>query len=137
MNLNTIEYDKLNKWSNFVTSCVCYVLMPLTPFVFEFAYSVHPRHITERSVVIAFSTYSFSAAFGTKFRVLSVLLIACAFFAGGLYGAVDDKSHAESLSVWAILIYSLILLTTVERYHRHINENEECWFYTIFKPKVN
>jgi hypothetical protein len=111
--------------------------MPLTPFVFEYAYSIHPRHITERSVVIAFSTYAFSLAFGTKFRVLSVMLIISAFIAGGLYGAVDDNSNADPTSMWAVLTYILILLATTERYHRHINENEECWFYTIFKTKTN
>ncbi len=26
----------INKWSNFIASVLCYVVMPLTPFIFEY-----------------------------------------------------------------------------------------------------
>jgi hypothetical protein len=99
--------------------------------MFEYNYN-SPKHISERSVTIALSTYAFSLAFSTKFRVVSVASIVIAFVAGGLYGSVPDSMGFDPYSTAAYTIYILIIFAICERYHRHINENEICWFYTIF-----
>ena len=107
------------------------MLLPLTPFMFEYNYNT-PKHITERSVTIALSTYAFSLAFSTKYRVVTVFSILIAFLAGGLYGSVPENMNFDPSSTEAYTIYILIIFAIGERYHRHVNENEICWFYTIF-----
>ncbi|WP_179415366.1 hypothetical protein HDF19_09915 [Mucilaginibacter sp. E4BP6] len=100
--------------------------------MFEYYYSKPIHHITEKSVVIALSTYAFSLAFSTKFRVISLINIVIAFVAGGLYGSVEDQLNFDPWSVPAVTIYVLVIFAIAERYHRHINENEICWFYSVF-----
>jgi hypothetical protein len=103
-----------NKISNLITSIVCYILLPLTPFMFEYNYN-SPKHISERSVTIALSTYAFSLAFSTKFRVVSVASIVIAFVAGGLYGSVPDSMGFDPYSTAAYTIYILIIFAICER----------------------
>ena len=99
--------------------------------MFEYIYS-KPKHISERSVVIALSTYAFSLAFSTKFRLVSLSSIVIAFLAGGFYGSVADDNNYDVWSLPAITIYILIIYAIGERYHRHINEDEVCSFYDTF-----
>lgn len=124
----------IDKSSNFIASILCYVCMPLTPFVFEFFYT-HPHEIATRSVTIALSTYSFSSAFGTKFRIISVALIFVGFMAGGMYGTVDAKEMVTVLSFPTKMLMTIMAISSLEWLWRHFVENEKCWFYTIFQPK--
>ena len=106
--------------------------MPLTPFIFEYQYN-KPHEIAVRSIIIAASTYSFSTAFATKFRVVSVLLIVIGFVCGGMYGAIDKNEIAVQNSLPCIIIYFILIISTIEWAWRHFLENEECLFYTIFQ----
>lgn len=132
--MDKINWVILNRVSNFIASIFCYVIMPLSPFVFEFVYT-KPHEIALRSVIIAVSTYSFSTAFGTKFRVISVSLIVLGFFAGAMYGSVDAKDLAGFLSFPIIVLYFIIGLSLTEWAWRHFIEDEECLFYMIFQKK--
>ncbi|MBB5397448.1 hypothetical protein HDC91_003515 [Mucilaginibacter sp. AK015] len=102
--------------------------------MFEYYYS-KPHHITERSAIVALSAYAFSLAFSTKFRIISLLNIIIAFLAGIMYGSIENELVVDWTSLPTVLIYILVLSAMGERYHRHINENEICWFYTIFEAK--
>jgi len=128
MDLQTVK----NKLSNFVASVVCYVCMPLTPFLFEYWYS-QPHGISKRSVMIALGTYSFSLAFGTKFRVVAIILILNGFLCGGMYGSVKVGENAAADSAPCIILFILIGIALLEWAWRHFYENEDCWFYTIFR----
>ena len=118
--------------SNFIASMLCYVVMPLTPFIFEFFYS-NPHEISERSLTIAVSTYCFSIAFGTKFRTISILLIVVGFIIGGMYGTIGMEEKATFTCIPALIIMALVLCSAVEWGWRHFKEDEVCSFYTIFK----
>jgi hypothetical protein len=124
-----------NKISNFAASILCYVLMPLSPFFFEYLYT-HPHKIATRSVVIALSTYSFTTAFSTKFRIISIILIVTGFLSGGMYGSVAADEDATTWCIPAIFLYGIILMSVLEWSWRHFFENEDCLFYTIFQKKV-
>jgi hypothetical protein len=93
-----------NKCSNFIASVSCYVIMPLTPFVFEYFYSL-PHEITKRSVMIIVSAYSFSLAFGTKFRAISIALILNGFLTGGMYGTVKEGEIATLFSFPSVILF--------------------------------
>lgn len=110
--------------------------MPLSPFFFEYLYS-DSHEIAKRSVMIAVSAYSFSLAFGTKFRVLSISLIVIGFFSGGMYGSVKSSEIATFTCLPALMIYMLVILAVSEWLWRHFAEDEDCWFYTIFQTQRN
>lgn len=118
--------------SNFIASIVCYVGMPLTPFIFEYCYT-SPSVVSKRSVMIATSAYAFSLAFGTKFRVMSIIMISNAFLIGGMYGSVKVDELAKLNSLPCVNLYILILLAIFEWGWRSFGEQEKCWFYTIFQ----
>ncbi len=130
--VNTNSNFFWGRLSNFIASLLCYVIMPLTPFLFEFIYS-HPHKIPERFIIIAISTYSFSVAFGTKFRTISILLIVIGFISGGMYGAVGEDELATLRCFPAFVIYGLVAFSAFEWGWRHFKENEDCVFYTIFQ----
>jgi hypothetical protein len=85
--------------------------------------------------MIAASTYSFALAFGTKFRVISIALIANGFLMGGMYGSVNIKDAATFKSLPSIVIVILVTMALLEWAWRHFYENEVCWFYTIFQRR--
>ena len=109
--------------------------MPLTVFGFEYIYS-NPHEISKRSVVVALSTYSFSVAFGTRFRVISIFLIFMGFVAGGMYGSVNFDEKATLSCVPCVFLCILVTLSIAEWTWRHFYENEDCWFYSIFQQKA-
>lgn len=85
--------------------------------------------------MIALSTFSFSTAFGTKFRVVSIILIVVGFLAGGMYGSVERGEIAGIWTFPCIILYFIICISLFEWLWRHFLEDEECWFYTIFQKR--
>lgn len=121
-----------NNYQDFFTSILLHLLLPLMPLVFEHNYT---DFISERSLTMTASIYAFSIGVSSRNKVTLALCIIIGLLNAGNYGStvLMDKKEIditpkafEFMSLGAFwLIVLIFLIHAIERWIRHIQENEE------------
>lgn len=120
-----------NNYQDFFTSILLHLLLPLMPLIFEHNYT---DFISERSLTMTASIYAFSIGVSSRNKVTLAVCIIIGLLNAGNYGAtiLSDKNSEvnhttfDFMSFGAFwLIVLIFLIHAIERWIRHISENEE------------
>jgi hypothetical protein len=118
---------KLGKWENFISSVLIHQMLPLAPLLFEHGYN---HYVSQKSLMISVAMYAFSIAFSSKYRLVFSACLVTGIIASGMYGAVKSNEQATFMSISCFTLVGVFLIHFVERYKRHIGENEEFFLFT-------
>ncbi len=120
-----------NNYQDFFTSLLLHLILPLMPLVFEHNYT---GFISDRSLTMTASIYAFSIGVSSRNKVTLALCILIGLLNAGNYGATVAKSNKldviptsyEFIQMGAFwLIVLIFIIHGIERWIRHIGENEE------------
>lgn len=123
-----------DNYQSFIASIALHQILPLMPLFIEFMYL---NHVTDKSLTMTSAIYAFSIGVSSRSQATLGLCILIGILMSASYGAIKqypvDSYPAcyTFLSFWLILIVFAIHL--IERFRRHINENED--FLLIKKNK--
>jgi hypothetical protein len=118
---------KLGKWENFISSVLIHQILPLAPLLFEFGYT---NFISQKSLMISVAMYAFSIAFSSKYRLVFSVCLFIGIITSGMYGTVKIEEHATLYSISCFVLVGVFIIHFVERYQRHIGEDEEFFLFT-------
>ena len=120
-----------NNYQDFFTSILLHLLLPLMPLVFEFNYT---EFVSERSLTMTASIYAFSIGVSSRNKATLAICIIIGLLNAGNYGAtILDELNTEIIhetfdftslgAFWLIIL--IFIIHGIERWIRHIQENEE------------
>lgn len=118
---------KLSKWENLISSVLIHQILPLAPLLFEYGYT---KYVSQKSLMISVAMYAFSIAFSSKYRLVFSACLFTGIIASGMYGTVKTEEHATLPSISCFVLVGVFLIHFVERYQRHIGEDEEFFLFT-------
>jgi len=128
-----------DNYQDFFTSILLHLLLPLMPLVFEFNYT---GFVSERSLTMTASIYAFSIGVSSRNKVTLAICIIIGLLNAGNYGAtILDELNEEIThktfdftnlgAFWLIIL--IFIIHGIERWIRHIQENEE---FTLMKKRT-
>ncbi len=123
-----------DNYQSFLASIALHQILPLMPLFIEFTYL---GHVTDKSLTMTSAIYAFSIGVSSRSQATLGLCMLIGILMSASYGAIEQypkESYPKFynfLSFWLILVVFLIHL--IERFRRHINENED--FLLIKKNK--
>lgn len=118
---------------SFLASIALHQILPLIPLVIEYKYL---GFVSDRSLTMTASIYSFSIGVSSRSQATLGLCILIGILMAASYGAVKEctsENHPEFYEMLAFWLIALVfIIHFIERYRRHIMEDEE---YIIIKRK--
>lgn len=120
---------------SFIASIALHQILPLIPLFIEYRYL---GHVTNKSLTMTSAIYAFSIGVSSRSQATLGICILIGILMSASYGAIKEYPIEEYpkfhtfVAFWLILIVFLIHL--IERYRRHINENED---FILIKRKNN
>jgi len=113
-------------YQSFLASIALHQLLPLIPLFIEYKYL---GFITDKSMTMTASIYAFSIGVSSRSQATLGLCILIGILMSASYGAVQKctiDNHPEFYELNAFwLIIVVFLIHFIERFRRHINEDEE------------
>lgn len=128
-----------NNYQDFWTSMLLHLVLPLMPLIFEFNYT---SHISVQSLTMTASIYAFSIGVSSRNKVTLAFGIIIGLLNAGNYGVtlknISIENSIEILkydfltegSFWLIVL--IFSIHTMERFNRHVSEDEE---FVVFKNR--
>ena len=124
---------KINEdWSNFISCIILNQILPLVPIFIEYQSS---GHISDKSLALTTSMYAFAIGASSKQKIVFSICLLVGLLTALSFGTIKQNEMASVWSLNSLLIGIVFATHLVERYDRHINDNEVFLLFYKNDPK--
>lgn len=108
-------------WSNFISCVLLNQVLPLIPIFIEYQSS---GHVSDKSLALTASMYAFATGASSKQKIVFALCLVVGLLTALSFGTIRQQENASIFSLNSLLIGIVFVTHCIERYDRHINDEE-------------